>query len=279
MPRKSTPYLLPKDEGEAIRLNMQHRLLREARGGQTYAPPLRHPARVLDVACGTGIWAHELSRLHRFKHTSFLNTDLDTGMAERYTAHLAKYGIAHPNVTFQQMDALQPFPFADATFDYVHGRFLVSFVPVGHWPGVIAEMVRVTKPGGWLELVETSLIEGGGRWYQQLRQAALDMARARMGAIETVSASLLGWMEAVGVEQLAERVLEIGGGEYAALAPQVAEDVLTGLENMRGVYQRAHIFTREELDALLAGIREEVQTTPLVLPVRIVWGRKPRMPR
>ena len=40
------------------------------------------------------------------------------------------------------------------SFDFVHQRLLRSGIPVVAWPDAIAELVRVTRPGGWIELFE-----------------------------------------------------------------------------------------------------------------------------
>jgi len=49
---------------------------------------------------------------------------------------------------------LKGLPFAAQSFDYVHQRLLVAAIPLARWPWVVAELSRVTAPGGWIELVE-----------------------------------------------------------------------------------------------------------------------------
>ncbi|KAJ3081218.1 hypothetical protein HK100_009929, partial [Physocladia obscura] len=45
-------------------------------------------------------------------------------------------------------------PYEDNTFDFVHQRYLVAGLQKTQFPAVIRELMRVTKPGGWIELVE-----------------------------------------------------------------------------------------------------------------------------
>jgi hypothetical protein len=42
----------------------------------------------------------------------------------------------------------------DARFDYVHQRCLSVVLPAVHWQGIVHELVRVTQPDGWVELME-----------------------------------------------------------------------------------------------------------------------------
>ena len=57
------------------------------------------------------------------------------------------------NATFLQ-NMLDGLPFEDDTFDFVYQRSLASAISEDQWKGdVIYELYRVTKPGGWIELM------------------------------------------------------------------------------------------------------------------------------
>ncbi|CAG8788352.1 14774_t:CDS:2, partial [Racocetra persica] len=58
------------------------------------------------------------------------------------------------NVEFMEGNVLESLPFDDNTFDYVFQRLLTSAFPANKWPSVINKLVRVLKPGGYLELME-----------------------------------------------------------------------------------------------------------------------------
>ncbi|MGH2480022.1 MAG: methyltransferase domain-containing protein, partial [Ktedonobacteraceae bacterium] len=45
-------------------------------------------------------------------------------------------------------------PFADESFDFVHQRCVADQLLTPTWPMVARELARVTRPGGWIELVE-----------------------------------------------------------------------------------------------------------------------------
>jgi hypothetical protein len=47
-------------------------------------------------------------------------------------------------------------PFPDGQFSSTHQRLLVATIPSQAWPGVVRELVRVTRPGGWIDWLERS---------------------------------------------------------------------------------------------------------------------------
>src|SRR5688500_14745609 len=80
----------------------------------------------------------------------------------------------YPNANFIAVDIYQTFPneirpknvnfllgnvitglnIKSNTFDYVFMREMKSYIPVNDWSKTIGELIRVTKPNGWLELIE-----------------------------------------------------------------------------------------------------------------------------
>ena len=100
---------------------------------------VRKPARVLELAAGTGVVTRALaSQLPAA--AEIVATDLNPGMIE--TAQ--QVGTSRP-VRWQQADAMQ-LPFGDGEFDIVVCQFGVMFFPdKGH---AYAEARRVLRPGG-----------------------------------------------------------------------------------------------------------------------------------
>jgi len=109
----------------------------------------RHPplegARALDVGCGTGEIVARLAA--RFPQASFVGVDLEESHLERARVRCAAFG---PRVRFQRGDALA-LSFPAAEFDLVVCRHMLQAVPDAR--RAVAEMVRVTRPGGRLHLV------------------------------------------------------------------------------------------------------------------------------
>jgi ubiquinone/menaquinone biosynthesis C-methylase UbiE len=135
------PFRLPTlTLQEQSRLTFQHHALRTALEGNFLAP-YAHPAAILDVACGSGAWTAEMGKL--FPHAEITGLDLSLPSCPQSSGfQFTKGGIP------------SALPFNDARFDYVHQRCLGTVLPTGHWQSVVNELVRVTAPLGWVELME-----------------------------------------------------------------------------------------------------------------------------
>jgi ubiquinone/menaquinone biosynthesis C-methylase UbiE len=59
------------------------------------------------------------------------------------------------NAHFEIMDIRKPLTYEDASFDLVNARFMSPILRAGEWATVVREMVRVTRPGGIVRLIDT----------------------------------------------------------------------------------------------------------------------------
>ncbi|UYY57117.1 class I SAM-dependent methyltransferase [Sphingomonas sp. S2-65] len=98
--------------------------------------PLTPECRVLDIAAGTGALALAAARTG----ARVLATDFSPGMVARIASK------AVPNVEARVMDG-QALDLPDAGFDAVFSIFGVFMFP--NWRKGLAEMARVTRPGGY----------------------------------------------------------------------------------------------------------------------------------
>lgn len=81
-----------------------------------------------------------------FPASTFIGTDLVESV-------LPTEGIP-PNCSFVQANTVAGLPFPDDTFDYVFQRLVVLSYSEADWVKGVAELIRVTKPGGYVELFE-----------------------------------------------------------------------------------------------------------------------------
>src|SRR5690242_5519750 len=143
----SVPYALPNDLREVNRLDFQHYMLRYVLQSN-YLTPLdeRDPSlTILDVGCGNGRWLYEMAQ--QFPFATFVGLDQAPLPATPF--------VASQYFRFVQHNVLQRLPFSDASFTFVHQRLLVLALPVNSWALEVAELVRITRRGGWIELVES----------------------------------------------------------------------------------------------------------------------------
>jgi SAM-dependent methyltransferase len=104
--------------------------------------PLRRGLRVLDVACGTGNLAVIAAR----QGCAVSGIDIAANLLDQARARAAEGGWS---ISFQEADA-EALPFAEGQFDLTVSMFGVMFTPQ---PQVaVAELQRVTKPGGQIAL-------------------------------------------------------------------------------------------------------------------------------
>ncbi|CAG8753584.1 5821_t:CDS:2, partial [Dentiscutata erythropus] len=129
-------YQLPNDEYETDRLHIQHFLLRYLLQSN-FSAPIEHilsepGAKVLDVG---------------YPLTKVIGIDISPHQPSQ---------IKPKNFEFIKANVLERLPFDDNTFDFVFQRLMNIGYTKEKWPEVINELVRVLKPGGFLELCEPS---------------------------------------------------------------------------------------------------------------------------
>src|SRR5579885_1407337 len=137
--------------------------------GAPYLAPLKQPHTILDIGCGTGLWCREMAAL--FPEATIVGLDFDIAPL----VHRSK----PRNVFWREADALQPLPIASNSVDFVHQRFAATWLPFGRWPDVLAELVRVTRPGGYVELVEGSMPASPNQAYTLLGKTFEMLLRQR----------------------------------------------------------------------------------------------------
>ncbi|KAJ3141428.1 hypothetical protein HK100_006857 [Physocladia obscura] len=104
--------------------------------------------KILDVGCANGWWLDSIGKI--YPTAELHGVDLAPSVIETAEKFLPKGKFFAGNVT-------SGLPYEDNTFDFVHQRYLVVGLQKSQFPGVIRELMRVTKPGGWIELVELDM--------------------------------------------------------------------------------------------------------------------------
>ncbi|HEU5348432.1 MAG TPA: class I SAM-dependent methyltransferase [Ktedonobacterales bacterium] len=271
------PYLLAKDISEHNRLDFQHYLLRSALRG-LWAAPIGQPRAILDAGTGTGRWAMEMAQ--NFPQANVVGVDIVVPRSDVETASLnpqaSQPSSTRPeNYSFVIGNVLEGLPFTDGTFDYTHQRLLVVGIPADRWQSVVNELVRVTRPGGWVELVEGDLQIGGGPAFNQLLTWITEISAQRGIDIRAVR-GIGKFLENAGLQQIAFRELRLPMGKHGGRVGLMLEtDYFTGVANLRDLLVAKGFTTAPQFDQTLAAARAEVARGRVQWPVYIAFGQRP----
>ncbi|HEX9038692.1 MAG TPA: class I SAM-dependent methyltransferase [Ktedonobacterales bacterium] len=261
------PYLLPKDLGETNRLDFQHYMLRHALRGN-YGAPLEDPRDILDVGSGTGRWAMDLAQ--QFPQASVVGMDLAPPAVEaRATPRPGP-----ENYRFVQGNALERIPFPDESFSFVHQRFLTLAIPAARWPDVVAELLRVTRSGGWVELVETEPPTGAPA-IDQLAAWGVELT-TRRGIDMSLMARIGELLRNSGASQVTARTVKMAVGKPAGhIGAMAAVDYMTALSAVRAPLAKMGIVDEERFDSMMERGRQEFDQGVYIQPIYVAFGQKP----
>ncbi|KAJ3120852.1 hypothetical protein HK100_012626 [Physocladia obscura] len=184
---ETSDYPLPSDEIEQNRLETGHFVFRARFQGDIICPDAKElvksdGTKVLDVGCAKGFWLQSVRKDNPF--SEYHGVDI----AERFVTEASGNG----SINIKFGNVLERLPYEDNTFDYVHQRLLVLGMPKDKFPDALKELIRVTKPGGWIELVEGDIvIYKAGPYSTVLTKAILDAMHAR--GLDCYAATNLEW--------------------------------------------------------------------------------------
>lgn len=138
---KEGTYILPNDENENDRLDLQHHMFALTFGGKlsTIIDKSQKLRRVLDVGTGTGIWAIDFADEH--PEAQVVGIDLSP----------IQPAFTPPNLTFYVDDAEDPWTYTEK-FDFIYSRMMTG--SIAKWPEFIAQAKEFLNPGGQLELAD-----------------------------------------------------------------------------------------------------------------------------
>ena len=266
------PYVLPADLEEMNRLDFQHYLLRNTFKGN-YAAPIGEPQSILDVGSGTGRWAREMAQV--FPGARVVGLDVNPPPADEAAGTGASETLP-PNYMFAPGNVLEGLPFPDASFDFVHMRLLVLAIPHDRWPFVVSELVRVTRPGGWVESVEAMTLQHGGPAMDLLMEWIVALL-ARRGIEFADGARVGSLLRAAGLTNVTTYDVGLPFGEYNdRTARLLATDFFNGVRAYGGLLEG--IATPEEFAQVLARARADTASPQAgcISPFHIAYGQRSR---
>ncbi|KAI9730150.1 MAG: hypothetical protein M1818_008244 [Claussenomyces sp. TS43310] len=130
------------------RMDIFHKFFQVARREQLHSAPLTpnyDGPRILDLGCGTGIWAIDMA--DKYQHAEVMGMDIS----------LIQPNTIPPNLSFRRRNIESPWHgMALDSWDLIHMRMLYG--SISEWNELYAKVFRHLKPGyGWMEQVELDL--------------------------------------------------------------------------------------------------------------------------
>lgn len=264
---QGTPYLLPKDDAEINRLDFQHYMLRAALHGN-YAAPIRAPADILDVGSGTGRWPIEMAL--EFRSANVAGVDLVAPPPDAGT----RPDIRPENYVFVPGNVLEGLPFPPASFDFVHQRLLVGALPAARWPDVVGELVRVTRPGGWVELVEAAPVPDGGPALSALSGWLVEVC-VRRELDPQVGPKIGDLVRGAGLRATHFREMRIPVGRWGGRLGVMSEtNLISFLTSIRALALAYGITNAQTFDDALSAARFEIQRGRFIWPYYVAYGQR-----
>ncbi|KAK3986961.1 S-adenosyl-L-methionine-dependent methyltransferase [Cladorrhinum sp. PSN332] len=286
---RSGQYVLPNDEDEQERMDLQHHIWRLLIQGSLYTAPIQIPEpgdeisgefRILDLGCGTGIWAIDMADEH--PRASVFGVDLSPIQPDWVPGncrfHVDDY---EDNWTYRD----------DEKFDYVHGRALSG--TVNDWARFYRQIRTHLKPGAYCEMQEYDAwifsdddsferATWTKEWVEKLDEASL-----QFGKRINVARHHKQWMIDAGFEDVQERVVRIPIGPWAK-DPALKElgrfeqihMQMSVASHTPALFTRVHNFSEMQVQLLIEGVKREFRSKDLrlITVYRFISGRSPGPP-
>ncbi|KAG0269004.1 hypothetical protein DFQ27_005109 [Actinomortierella ambigua] len=266
---EGAPYILPNDTEEMDRLHLQHYVVRHAFSGNTRAKFDGKIHRdVLDVGCGPGTWILEMSTEHT--ETNFTGIDISAVWPTE---------IRPRNCRFQVINAFEGLPFDDNTFDFVYQRFMIMAYPATAWPFVVSELVRVTKPGGIIELTECPVSTKANGPEMERLLAVLESGCNAKGLDTKAAKKLEGWLKDAGLESVTACHASIPVGSWGSKVGQLMKENTAALwTSLRGFIKELTGMNDQQYEAVIRRIMAECEVSKCYTNCYCAWGIKPFPP-
>ncbi|KAF2000018.1 S-adenosyl-L-methionine-dependent methyltransferase [Amniculicola lignicola CBS 123094] len=136
-------YWGPNDDQQNDQLDIAHHMFLILLGNKLHLAPIQNPQNVLDLGCGTGIWAMDFAD----ETPSATVTGVDLSPTQP--------SFTPPNCSFEIDDITSPWTWPPNSFDFIHIRSLYG--SIADWPALYAEVFDHLIPGGWLHQLEMSI--------------------------------------------------------------------------------------------------------------------------
>ncbi|KAI1084741.1 S-adenosyl-L-methionine-dependent methyltransferase [Whalleya microplaca] len=270
-------YMVSSVAEENKRLEQGTALIRTYMDGNVFLAPIdttRGNLKVLDSAASNGYWLSQFrGSLKDPDSAELIGTDIQDRFPDP----------PWPGISMQIQDINKQWPESwDATFDYVH-QTLVLFQAGPGLREVIGSLVKLVKPGGWIELMEPEykLNDDDGTAYKQFHNMLCELWAMR-GTKSDFAASLEGIIKDAGFKDVKSVLLPIGIGpktKDAQMANTSVESTVGGARNItiagKFIPGGLKSISAEDFETWPERFEKELRTEGAYFPLRVVYGRRP----
>lgn len=144
---KHAPYILPNDNKEIDRLDMQHYIIKYLYNENYYDDNKEFCKNklILDIGCGTGIWCLEMAT--DFPEINIVGIDIQDNTMPKEIKPI--------NINFDKLNILdENLPLEKESFDYIHMQMMVFAIPKNKWNIIINKIIYLLKPNGYLHITD-----------------------------------------------------------------------------------------------------------------------------
>ncbi|KAI7866560.1 uncharacterized protein EV154DRAFT_154289 [Mucor mucedo] len=288
---------LPQDQHELDRQRVQSYILRWVFESRHIVPPmikdmLLDGIRVLDVSCGPGLYVGNpfMDMAQDFHKSTFDSIDICNLMARKQemdTIYHEEVKLSPPvgpqklldNFTFTPYNVVKEhrIPYPDDTFDYTQQSLVTLAYAKEDWKTVMLDLKRVTKPGGYIQLLEIDLCpqplgDASGLWRDQVLQCFEDKRGLDIGIPKRLNQVLAE----IGLIEIETRFVSVPVGSWGLDIGLLWEENLNSfLEAMRPYLVEAMQVTDEQYKKDRAAFQNELQNVKAFNNICIAWGRIP----
>ncbi|RIA96664.1 hypothetical protein C1645_815083 [Glomus cerebriforme] len=207
-------------------------------------------ARVLDVATRKGTWVMQCAE--NFPWSNFTGVDV-------FPVFPTVTNIKLMNATFLQSNILKKLLFCDNTFDFVHMQCLTLFFTDKELENkVLKELIRVCKPGGWIELVKLDCNHlNQGPTFKKISETVIGYLSAHdMQPIigENLSRYLTQTGQVIDIKEEI-KIMPYHGNK---LSKSCREQLIDNIQTYKGIFTTYMGYSYEEWDETLKILKKEV---------------------
>ncbi|CEP18251.1 hypothetical protein [Parasitella parasitica] len=267
------------DEREYERQLRQHYVLKHVLDGNIHVPiPTDKSLTILDSACGAGFWTSDMAQA--YPNAKVIGLDAFPADDKRMKGY-SNATISAPNIVYKYGDLTTQLTLPDDYVDVLYQRDTTSIIPHERWPFLLEELMRVTKPGGYVEFVEYDFdIRDPGpvlalvnEWYKiASTSVGVDPKEARQLESKLISA---------GFQHVEKKVVSIPIGEWPNEKDQREKGFLykqvikTLFKSMKPWWITELGVTEQEYDKVVIAAMDEFDEQQCYIDWMIYTAKKP----